>query len=97
MITKTPLYLTSDEMPFTTLVEAQRHELADLLKDSPTATGLTGVIDYIIQNAEAVIEILRATGRKPRERKKKPGRPKGSRAKAVAANGEPVNNQPKEQ
>lgn len=94
MITKTPLFLTSDEMPFTTLEQAQKHELSILLKGSSTYVDL---VDAIIQNSKAVIEILRATGRKPRERKKKPGRPKGSRTKPVAANGEPVNNQPKEQ
>lgn len=72
---------------------AQHHEIGVLFNWAIHGTA----VDLLLENSEKVIDILRATGRKQRERKKKVGRPKGSRTKAVAANEEPVNNQPKEQ
>lgn len=79
MITKTPSFQTSDGTHFATLEFAQRSELGILLGFDGPAT------HKIIDNAEAIIEILRSTGRKPRKKKAKIGRPKGSRSKESPA------------
>jgi hypothetical protein len=77
MIEKTSGFMVEGRM-FPTLAEAQKHELEILFGSDATSSDMAR---RIVENAAAVLAILTSTGRKPRERKKKPGRPKGSRNK----------------
>ncbi len=82
MITKSPGFQTDDGTWHSTITKAKYHELRILFGD---ITGCEDFMKLLLEKSEQVISILRATGRKAR--KAKPGRPKGSRNKSVAVNG----------
>lgn len=83
-IEKSNSWKTSDKQQHGSLKEAQRHELMLLLYGSNESVVSTEtLLDSVITHAEVVVDILKSTGRKPRARKAKVGRPKGSRTKAV--------------
>lgn len=86
-ITKSPGFQTSDMVLHATLEVAQKHELYALLCMSADDKTILPIIDVIVEKAEQICSILRATGRKPRKSRTKIGRPKGSRNKSVGARG----------
>ena len=86
-IKKVPAFETSDGRTFGTLLDAQYQELALMLKLTAGDT-IPDVLARMLEHGEEAAAILTSTGRKPRERKKKPGRPKGSRNNVAV----PVNN-----
>lgn len=64
MIEKCHSYKTQDGHTFADLNEAKKHELAKLLNIDAVA-----VLTALVDNAEAVVSILKYVGRKPRTRK----------------------------
>ena len=81
MIIKAPSYYTSDGTTHADLETAKKHELMELLE--PVGKDGTDVVVRLLEHAETVASILVSTGRKPRERKRKIGRPKGSKTKTA--------------
>jgi hypothetical protein len=84
MIEKAAAYKTSDGQTHPTLEDAQKHELAALIR--PLAGSMTptaDVVNLILANADEVIAILKLKPRKKREAKK-PKAPKADKPAKVA-------------
>lgn len=58
MITKTPAFQTSDSQTFTSLDEAQRHEIAIALNLDPEVPAEKQWLDAIMTAREKIIDIL---------------------------------------
>lgn len=82
MIQKTAAFTTQDGQTHATIEEAQKHELAKLIGDVPHNSSSEAIAEHLIAKREQVLEILTATGRKPRTRPKANG---GKRRKSVPA------------
>lgn len=82
MIQKTAAFTTQDGQTHATIEEAQQHELGKLIGGVPNNSTSEVIAAHLIVNREQVLEILTATGRKPRTRAKANG---GKRRKSAPA------------
>lgn len=70
MITFTKAFLTSDERTFSTVEEAQRHEIALLLRFDESDLENAPILNSIMDSAEKIVDILTTTvSSKPKARK----------------------------